>query len=137
MSGLSRTHSLRTSATFSLVRYWLRSRMRSGEPGIIRNSRKLSTTIARIVKTAWTTFRPRYRPLTRRTCYAVVVGRSPLLVVVIVRLGTGRLPAARQGHARDDRDDRHDDPDEDRRGRPGRVAAPGAAGRRGGRRRRC
>src|SRR4029077_18407491 len=118
MSGLSRPHSFRTSATFSLVRYWLRSRMRSGEPGIIRNSRKLSTTIARIVKTAWTTFRPRYRPLIRRACYSLV-RRPALLAVDIVRLGAGLRPTVRQEDPGDDRDDRDHDPDEDRRGRAG------------------
>ena len=47
------------AARASAVRGGFRSRIRSGEPGIIRNRTKLSRTIATIVRIAWTIFRTR------------------------------------------------------------------------------
>ena len=55
MTGLSRPQRSRVGAIASGVTFGLRPRIRSGDPGIIRNSTKLRMTSRTIVKIAWTT----------------------------------------------------------------------------------
>ncbi len=50
---------MRAAAIASAVTFGLRSRIRSGEPGIIRKSTKFRITIMKIVRQAPTTFRMR------------------------------------------------------------------------------
>ena len=59
MSGLSRPQRSFAACRCSAVTLGLRGFTRSGDPGIIRNRMKLSSTIMTIVKIAWSDCRAR------------------------------------------------------------------------------
>ena len=127
---MSRPHSARTWSIFSWVRYWFRSRTRSGEPGIIRNRMKLSSDdredredrlggLAGEVAAAH-----RRRVATRPAGQATRVGPKgrwpPMRAVLVTRPSAAAAAAASAG----DEPRRADDHDQRPRPQPGERAVP-------------